>query len=81
MSTLGVVAVLSLLGAAGMALGPYVVRVRQSPLDVSSRAGWVNRLLQLAEDASAAGQPAISSAARSLIDALIEEPKSGSKGK
>lgn len=81
MSTLGVIAALSLLGAAGMALGPYVARVRREPLSVTSRAGWVNRLLQLAEDASAVGQPAIASSARALIEALIEEPKSVSKGK
>jgi len=80
-STLGVVAVVSLLGAAGMALGPLVVNLRRSPLDVASRASWVNRLLQLAEDASQGGQPAISTAARALIDALVGEPKSGSKGK
>lgn len=81
MSILWWVTVLSIAGAAGVALGPALVSARRSPLDVASRAGWVTRLLQLAEDASAAGQPAIAAASRALIDALVGEPRSSSKGK
>lgn len=81
MTALGWVAVLSFLAAAGLALGPVIVAARRSPLDVASRAGWVNRLLQLAEDATAAGHPDVASAARSLIDALVSEPKPAGKGK
>jgi hypothetical protein len=80
-SVLGWVAVLSLLAAVGTALGPAFVAVRRTPLDVASRAGWVNRLLQLAEDATAAEQASVASAARALIDALVEGPKPAGKGK
>lgn len=62
------------IGAAVVAAAwPYLPSARPGGLPASGRAGWVNRLFTLAAEADAAGEVAVSAAARALIAALVAE--------
>lgn len=59
--------------AAGASALPYLTAARSPGVSPVDRAGWVNRLFVLAEQAEEAGEVAVASAARSLIAALVAE--------
>ena len=52
-----------------------------SGLTPEKRADWVNRLFVLAADADAADLPAVASAARGLVTALVGQPEPANRGR
>lgn len=67
--------------AAGSAALPYLSSARSPGVSPADRAGWVNRLFGLAEQADKAGDAAVAAASRALIAALVSEKELPKKGR
>ena len=75
------ITIVSFVAAAAAAVWPYLpTPSKPTGLAANDRAGWVNRLFELAAQADESGEAQVAGAARALIAALVAQQPSTRRG-